>query len=97
MKDAWISCYLDTKYLTVLKIEKILHNFEDQKFDSLFNLEQVDFHVALVIYVWKMTNRKKKRKKENGSIWWWEDTNNTNSNSIIIPNWSMMNHCVVTR
>ena len=52
MKDAWISCYLYTKYLNVLWIEQILHNFEDQKFDNYFNPEQVDFHVTLTIYVY---------------------------------------------
>ena len=32
MKDALIPGYLDTKYMTVLRKEQILHNFEDQKF-----------------------------------------------------------------
>ena len=31
MKDCQISGYLDTKYVTVLRIELILHNFEDSK------------------------------------------------------------------
>ena len=29
MKDAQISGYFDTKYMSVLRIEQILHNFED--------------------------------------------------------------------
>ncbi len=44
MKDTQISCYCDTKYMTVLLIEQILHYFEYQKFDHFFNLEQVNFH-----------------------------------------------------
>ena len=32
MKDAQIPGFFDTKYMTVLRIEQILHNFEDQKF-----------------------------------------------------------------
>ncbi len=31
MKDARIFGYFDTKYMAVLQIEQILHNFEDQK------------------------------------------------------------------
>ena len=49
MKDGRISGYFDTKYMSVLQIEQILHNFEDQKIANLFNLEQVYFHVTLVI------------------------------------------------
>ena len=41
MKDARISCYFDTKCLTVLRIDQILDNFEDQIFANFFNLEQV--------------------------------------------------------
>ncbi len=48
MKDARISGYFDTKYVTVLRIEQILHSFGDQKFTNFFNLEQVDFRVTLV-------------------------------------------------
>ncbi len=48
MKDARISGYFDTKYMTVLRIEQILHQFEDQKFAHFLNLEQVDFHVLVV-------------------------------------------------
>ena len=51
MKDAQISGYFDTKYMTVLWIEQILHYFEDQKFANFFNLEQVNFRVTLVIWV----------------------------------------------
>ena len=29
MRDGWISGYFDTKYMTALRIEQILHNFED--------------------------------------------------------------------
>ncbi len=36
--------------MTVLRIEKNLHNFEDQKFTIFFNLEQVNFRVTLIIY-----------------------------------------------
>ena len=43
MKDDRISCYFDTKYMTILRIEQILHNFEDQKIADFFNLEQVNF------------------------------------------------------
>ena len=48
LKDYRISCYFDTKYMTVLQIEKILHNFEDQKFANFLNLERVNFRVTLV-------------------------------------------------
>ncbi len=50
MKDTRISGYFDTKYMTVLRIEQILHNFEDQKFANFLNLKQVNFRVTLVIY-----------------------------------------------
>ena len=46
MKDARITGYFDTKYMTVLQIEQILHNFGDQKFADFFNLEQVNFRVT---------------------------------------------------
>ena len=36
MKDAQISDYFDTQYMTVLRIEQILHNFEDRKFAYFF-------------------------------------------------------------
>ncbi len=52
MKDARISGYLDTKYMTVLWIEQILHNFEDKKFGNFFNLEQINFCVTLVVCAW---------------------------------------------
>ena len=48
LKDARISGYFDTKYMTVFRIEQILHNFEDQKLANFFNLEQVNFRVTLV-------------------------------------------------
>ncbi len=48
LKDARIPGYIDTKYMTVPRIEQILHNFEDQKFANFFNLEQVNFRVTLV-------------------------------------------------
>ncbi len=48
MKDARISGYFDTKYMTVLWIEQILHNFEDQKFANVLNVGQVNFRVTLV-------------------------------------------------
>ena len=48
MKNARISSYFDTKYMAVLRIEQILHNFEDQKFADFFNLEQVNFRVTLI-------------------------------------------------
>ena len=51
MKDAWIPGYFDTRYRTVLQIEQILHNFEDQKIANFFKIEQVNFRVTLVIYV----------------------------------------------
>ncbi len=51
MKDPGISGYFDTKYMTVLRIEQTLHNFEDQKFANFFNLEQVNFRVTLVSHV----------------------------------------------
>ena len=49
VKDARISGYFDTKHVTVLRKEQILHNFKDQKFANFFNLEQVNFRVTLVI------------------------------------------------
>ena len=51
MKDGRMSGYFDTKYMSILKIEQILHNFEDQKFANFFNLEQVNFRMTLVIYL----------------------------------------------
>ncbi len=50
IKDAGISGYFDTKYMTFLRIEQILHNLEDQKFANFFNLEQVNFRMTLVIF-----------------------------------------------
>ncbi len=49
MKESRISCHFGTKYMTVLRIEQILHNFEDQKFANFSNLEQVNFCVTLVM------------------------------------------------
>ncbi len=57
MKDARISGYFDTKYMTVLRIEQILHNFEDQNFANFFNLEQVNFCVTLVICAVPMVSK----------------------------------------
>ncbi len=34
----------------LLRIEQILHNFEDQKFAKVFNLRQVNIPVTLIIY-----------------------------------------------
>ncbi len=47
----WWVRYIDTKYMTVLRTEQILHNFEDQKFANFFNLEQVNFCVTLILCV----------------------------------------------
>ncbi len=52
MKDVRTSGHFDTKYMTVLRIEKLLHNFEDQKFANFLNLEQVNFCLTLVIFVY---------------------------------------------
>ena len=41
MKDAQVSCYFGTKNITVLQIEQVLHNFEDQQFANFFNLEHL--------------------------------------------------------
>ena len=49
MKDARISGYFDTNHMTVLRIEQILHNLEDQKIANFFNLDQANFRVTLVI------------------------------------------------
>ena len=49
LKNGLISGYFDTEYMTVLQTEHILHNFEDQKIANFFNIEQVNFHVTLVI------------------------------------------------
>ena len=51
MKNGRRSGYFDTKYMKVLRIEQILHNFKDQKIANFFYLEQVDFRVTLVMYV----------------------------------------------
>ena len=54
MKDGRKSDYFDTKYMAVLQIEQILHNFEDQNFANFYNLEQVNFRRTLVnFYVTK--------------------------------------------
>ncbi len=36
LKDARIFGYFDTKYMTVVQIEQISHNFEDQKTANFF-------------------------------------------------------------
>ncbi len=46
MKDAKISGYFHTKYMTLLQTEQILQNFEDQRFANFFNLEQVTRHMS---------------------------------------------------
>ena len=52
IKDGRISGYFDTKYVTVVQIEQILHNFNDQKIANIFNLEQVNFRVTLICGGW---------------------------------------------
>ncbi len=47
MKDGQNSGYFDNKYMTILQIEQILHNFEHQKIANFFNHEQVNFRVTL--------------------------------------------------
>ncbi len=49
-KGGRISDYFDTKYISVLWIEQILHNSKDQKIANFSNLKQVNFRVTLVIY-----------------------------------------------
>ena len=49
MKDGRISGHFDTKYMTALRIEQILHHFEDRKIGNFLNLKQVNFRVTLVI------------------------------------------------
>ena len=49
MEDGRIPGYFDTKYVTVLRIERILHNFDDWKIGNFLALEQVNFRVTLVI------------------------------------------------
>ncbi len=49
LKDGQISGHFGTKYMAVLQIEQILHNFEEPKIANFFNLEQVNFRVTLVI------------------------------------------------
>ena len=51
-EDGRISGYFDTKYIAVLQIEQLLHNFNNQKNANFFNLEQVNFRVTLVIYIY---------------------------------------------
>ena len=50
-KDGRISGYFDTKYMAILRIEQILHNFEDQEFAHFSNLKQVNFRMTLVLCV----------------------------------------------
>ena len=56
LKDAGIPGYFDTKYMTVLRIVQILHNFEDWKFANFFKLKQVNFRVTFVIWPWPLTH-----------------------------------------
>ena len=48
LKNGRIPGYFDTKYMKVLRIEQILHSFEDQKIANFLYLEQVDFRVTLI-------------------------------------------------
>ncbi len=41
---------ISNNYMTVLRTEQILHNFEDRKFANFFSFERVNFHVTLIIY-----------------------------------------------
>ncbi len=41
----------DTKHMIFLRIEQLLHNFEDQKIANFFNIEQINFRMTLVILV----------------------------------------------
>ncbi len=43
LKDGQISGYFDTKYMTVLQIDQILRNFEDQKIANLLTLNRSIF------------------------------------------------------
>ena len=49
LKEGRISGYFDTKYMTVLRIEQILHYFEDQKNANFLDLKQVNFRMTLVM------------------------------------------------
>ena len=69
LKDTRISGYFDTKYMTVLRIEQILHNFEDQKFANFFNLEQVNFRVTLVVYLHIISGKTHNQPWERGQQW----------------------------
>ncbi len=40
MKDGLISGYFDIKYMTILRIEQILPNFEDQKIANFLTLNR---------------------------------------------------------
>ncbi len=51
VKDGRISGYFDTKYMTLLRKQQILCNFEDQKIANFLNLEQVNFRMTLVYYI----------------------------------------------
>ena len=48
-----ISGYFDTKFTTIVQIELILQQSEDQKIDNILNLEQVYFLVTRVISEYK--------------------------------------------
>ena len=52
LKEGRITCYFDTKYMTLLQIEQFLHKFEDQKIANFLNLERVNFRVTLVKCAW---------------------------------------------
>ncbi len=43
MKAARMYGYLDTKYMIVLQIEQILHNFEDHKYANFLTLNRSIF------------------------------------------------------
>ncbi len=43
MKQGRIPDYFDTKYVTVLHIEQIVHNFEDQKITNFLTLNRSIF------------------------------------------------------
>ena len=49
MEDGRISGYFDTKYMTILPIEQILHNFEDQIFFLTQNRSIQVFFLLLLL------------------------------------------------
>ena len=62
MKSGRISGYFDTKHMTVLRMEQIVHNFVDQKIANFFNHERVNFCVTFVIYPFEATTGAKLTK-----------------------------------